>query len=560
MLLAFNQLVTHASKFHFMDNGQTNVPMVVWAAIGRGWGSGAQHSQAIHGMLLGVPGLKIVMPSTPYDAKGLLLSAILDNNPVCVFEHRWLMKKDGVVPEGAYRVPIGKGIYRRRGRDLTIVGASHAIELGIAGRHAARGGRHRRRGHRSAHRQADRRGDRARIVEEDRPHHRRRHGLDEGRAVRRDRLPRRRERVRRSEGAGRAHRIARRPHARRLHPRAVLLSRRRAHRRCRAPPGSLLMAYELSSTSWGQEELDAMQRVLRSGRFTMGEQVRLFEDAFAARFGMKHAVMVNSGSSANLVGVAALFYRSKRPLQRGDEVIVPAISWATTFHPLQQYGLKLRFVDVELDTLNMDASKLEAALTPTHAHGRGGQHSRQSRAALDRIRAFCDAHDLILFEDNCESMGASLNGQLVRHVRRHQHVQHLLLPSHLDDGGRAAGDQRHGDRSSGARDPQSRLGARRAGRFGHQSGAAADDPFFEAYRFVVPGYNVRPLEMAGAVGLEQLKKLDAMLAVRRQNAAHFVKLFKDDARFIIQRENGASSWFSFTIILNPGMRISTARA
>src|SRR5690349_20182825 len=131
VLLAFNQLVTHASKFHFMDNGQTNVPLVVWAAIGRSWGSGAQHSQAIQGMLMGVPGLKIVMPSTPHDAKGLLLSAILDNNPVCVFEHRWLMKKDGVVPEGAYRVPIGKGIVRRPGKDVTIAGASHAIELGM---------------------------------------------------------------------------------------------------------------------------------------------------------------------------------------------------------------------------------------------------------------------------------------------------------------------------------------------------------------------------------------------------------------------------------------------
>jgi acetoin:2,6-dichlorophenolindophenol oxidoreductase subunit beta len=131
VLLAFNQLVTHATKFHFMDNGQTTVPFVVWAAIGRGWGSGAQHSQAIHGMLLGVPGLKIVMPSTPYDAKGLLLSSILDNNPVCVFEHRWLMKKDGVVPDGFYRVPIGKGIHRRRGKDVTIVGASHAIELAL---------------------------------------------------------------------------------------------------------------------------------------------------------------------------------------------------------------------------------------------------------------------------------------------------------------------------------------------------------------------------------------------------------------------------------------------
>ncbi len=141
VLLAFNQLVTHAAKFHFMDNGHTRVPMVVWAAIGRGWGSGAQHSQAIQGMLLGVPGLKIVMPSTPYDAKGLLLSAILDNNPVCVFEHRWLMRKEGVVPEGVYRVPLGKGVYRRRGDDVTIVGASHAIELGMqaANRLAAEG-------------------------------------------------------------------------------------------------------------------------------------------------------------------------------------------------------------------------------------------------------------------------------------------------------------------------------------------------------------------------------------------------------------------------------------
>jgi pyruvate dehydrogenase E1 component beta subunit len=131
ILLAFNQLVTHASKYHYMDNGQTTVPMVVWAAIGRGWGSGAQHSQSIQGLLLGVPGLKIVMPSTPYDAKGLMLAAIADNNPVLIFEHRWLMKKDGMVPEGFYTVPLGKGVYRRRGKDVTIVGASHALEVAL---------------------------------------------------------------------------------------------------------------------------------------------------------------------------------------------------------------------------------------------------------------------------------------------------------------------------------------------------------------------------------------------------------------------------------------------
>ena len=126
ILLAMNQLVTHAAKFHFMDNGQTTVPMVVWAAIGRGWGSGAQHSQAIQGLLLGAPGLKIVMPSTPFDAKGLTLSAIADNNPVLIFEHRWLMKKDGIVPEGPYRCHRQGHIPPARWRSRPIVGASHA--------------------------------------------------------------------------------------------------------------------------------------------------------------------------------------------------------------------------------------------------------------------------------------------------------------------------------------------------------------------------------------------------------------------------------------------------
>lgn len=129
LLLTFNQLVNHASKIHYMDKGHTKAPMVVWSAIGRGWGSGAQHSQAIQGLLLSVPGLKIIMPSTPYDAKGLMLSAIVDNNPVLIFEHRWLMKQQGSVPEGIYKIPIGKGVYRQQGEDLTIVGSSHAIVL-----------------------------------------------------------------------------------------------------------------------------------------------------------------------------------------------------------------------------------------------------------------------------------------------------------------------------------------------------------------------------------------------------------------------------------------------
>jgi CDP-6-deoxy-D-xylo-4-hexulose-3-dehydrase len=317
------------------------------------------------------------------------------------------------------------------------------------------------------------------------------------------------------------------------------------------------MFYDLASTTWGDEELAAINRVIAADRFTMGEHVRQFERAFAAKFGMKHAVMVNSGSSANLVGVAALFYKRERPLQRGDEVIVPAISWATTYHPLQQYGLKLRFVDVDLHTLNMDASRLEEALTP-RTRMVVAVSILGNPAALGVMRAFCDRHGLYLFEDNCESMGASLNGRLTgtfgdvntfstfysHHISTMEGGLLLTNDTEIDRLARAI--RNHG----WARDvpEDSPLHAGRNA-----------DPFFEAYRFVLPGYNVRPLEMCGAVGLEQLKKLDRMVEARRQNAALFVSLFQNDDRFLIQRENGRSSWFSFTLVLNPHARIDRNR-
>src|SRR6266571_5341399 len=124
------------------------------------------------------------------------------------------------------------------------------------------------------------------------------------------------------------------------------------------------MFYELAVSTWGKEEIEAIQRVITSGRFTIGAHVGAFEDAFAAYHNRKYAVMVNSGSSANLLSVAALFYKKDRPLKRGDEVIVPAISWATTYHPLQQYGLTMKIVDVELETINIDARQLENAIGP----------------------------------------------------------------------------------------------------------------------------------------------------------------------------------------------------
>ena len=163
---------------------------------------------------------------------------------------------------------------------------------------------------------------------------------------------------------------------------------------------------------------------------------------------------------------------------------MPAISWATTFHPLQQYGLKLRFVDVELDTLNMDVVEARSGADAAHADGRRASASSAIRRRSTSMRAFCDAHGLIFFEDNCESMGASLNGRPCG-TFGDVNTFSTFYSHHIStmEGGLLR-DERHRDRSSGAGDPQSWLGARRAGRLAAQQPAAHDDPFFEAYRFV----------------------------------------------------------------------------
>lgn len=129
LLLAMDQIANHAAKYSYMFGGKVNVPLVIIAVIGKGWGSGAQHSQALHGLFMHIPGLRLVMPSTAYDAKGLLVTSIADDNPVIFIEHRWLFKHKSYVPEELFSIPLGKGVIRRRGKDVTVVGISYmAIE------------------------------------------------------------------------------------------------------------------------------------------------------------------------------------------------------------------------------------------------------------------------------------------------------------------------------------------------------------------------------------------------------------------------------------------------
>ncbi len=132
LLLALDQLANHAAKWSFMTAGAVKVPLVIWSCIGRGWGSAAQHSQALQGTFMHFPGLKLIMPSTGYDAKGLMLAAIKDKNPVLILEHRFNFKLIGPVPEKQYTIPIGKGVVRRSGKDLSIVTISQMVHEAYA--------------------------------------------------------------------------------------------------------------------------------------------------------------------------------------------------------------------------------------------------------------------------------------------------------------------------------------------------------------------------------------------------------------------------------------------
>ncbi len=316
------------------------------------------------------------------------------------------------------------------------------------------------------------------------------------------------------------------------------------------------MFYSLAAPSWGPEEIKAIERVVDSGMFTMGENVARFEEQFAKYFGMKYGVMVNSGSSANLVAVASLFYKKDRPLQRGDEVIVPAISWATTYHPLHQYGLKCKFIDVQLDTLNIDVEQIEKAIGP-RTRMIVAVSILGNPAAVDVMRKIADKHGLYFMEDNCESMDAEIAGRKTG-TFGHLNTYSFFFSHHIStmEGGIVLTDDKE------------LFHILRAMRNHGWTRDVPDDTtiyekkdsdFYEAYRFILPGYNVRPIELSGAVGLEQIKKLPAMTAQRRKNMARFQKLFSGDDRFIIQRENGKSSSFSFTIILNPKRSIDRKR-
>ena len=320
-----------------------------------------------------------------------------------------------------------------------------------------------------------------------------------------------------------------------------------------------MIRFPLAETTWDSAEQAAIDRVCASGRFSMGEEVAAFETAFAAYTGSRHAVMVNSGSSANLLIVAALFYTRQNGLRlkRGDEVIVPAVSWSTTYYPLHQYGLRLKFVDVDPATLNIDLNKLADAVTE-RTRGIFAVNLLGNPNDFAAIQSIIAGRDIVLIEDNCESLGARFHGRQAgtfglmgsfstffsHHmttmeggvvVTDDEELYHVLLSLRA-----------HG-------------WTRNLPKHNHVTGIKSDDPFEESFRFVLPGYNLRPIEMEGAIGLEQLRKLPRFIEQRRMNGAKVQNALGNHPKLMIQQETGESSWFGFSLIPRRGSDVTRPR-
>jgi len=314
-------------------------------------------------------------------------------------------------------------------------------------------------------------------------------------------------------------------------------------------------SYPLATSTWDEKELQAIKSVIDRDVFTMGESVAQFEKDFCKFLNTKYCVMVSSGSTANLIATAALFYTKNPKLKRGDEVIVPAVSWSTTYYPLHQYGLKLKFVDIDLETLKYDLEALSSAITDKTkmimvVNLLGNPND------FDVIKEMIKDTDIFILEDNCESMDAEYKGKQAgtfgimgtfstffsHHMATmeggfvttdDEELYHILLTL------RAHGWTRNLPKEN-------------------KVCTKSDDWFTESFRFVLPGYNVRPVEMSGAIGIEQLKKLPSFLKQRRENAKLFVELFKNHPDFIIQKDISNSSWFGFSLIIKPTSKLIRA--
>lgn len=306
---------------------------------------------------------------------------------------------------------------------------------------------------------------------------------------------------------------------------------------------------KLHEPTFGEEEIQAAVDQMRTTHVTMGPKVREFENQCAKNFRSGYALMCNSGSSANLLAIAALSNPAwPDHMKEGDEVIVPALSWATSVWPIVQHKLVPVFVDCDLSTYNFDYAKLEAAITHktraimvVHVYG--------NPCDMERIMRLAERYGLYVIEDTCESMGATFNGKPVGSFGD-VGTMSLYYSHHITtfEGGLCFSDNHY------LIDCMRILRAHGWSREsdGHADYAKKYPEIDPRFIFVNVGYNLRPTEVQAAIGMVQLKKLSGFVDTRRKTWTDYrlhLDKWSEYFRFQEQQEKGMASWFGFGVVL-----------
>ncbi|MBF0333775.1 MAG: DegT/DnrJ/EryC1/StrS family aminotransferase [Alphaproteobacteria bacterium] len=308
----------------------------------------------------------------------------------------------------------------------------------------------------------------------------------------------------------------------------------------------------LHEPTFGAAEIKAALECLLTTRITMGPKVKGFEAEFKAHLGSRNATMVNSGSSANLLAIAALANPATEDgLRPGDEVIVPALSWSTTVWPLIQLGLVPVVVDIDRATLNIDPAAVEAAIgpktravMPVHVYG--------NPCDMDALVDICERRNLILIEDGCEALGSAYDGTPVCRFGRvgtfsfyySHHITTLEGGVCVSDDFELAELMRILRAHGWVREVEDKQ--RWLDRF---------PAIHERFLFVNLGYNLRATDVQGAFGSVQLPKLAGFVETRRQLAAFYLDALAPFRQFLSFQEvtpKGFHSWMGFAVKLEPG--------
>lgn len=325
-----------------------------------------------------------------------------------------------------------------------------------------------------------------------------------------------------------------------------------------------MIKYPLTFNSFDDEDAKAVYELFGTGCLTQGSMTKKYESKLSEEFGCNYAVAVNSGSSANLLMISALLYsnNSKYSLKPGDEIIVPAVSWITTYSPLIQLGLKPIVVDIDLKTLNIDTDKVEENIT-SKTRAIFAVNLLGNPASLERLNKICETNNLILIEDNCESMGACVGskktgtwGCMGSHSTYFSH--HITTI----EGGFVLTNSKH---------LYDLLVCLRAHGWAREIGEDSeiynthqnDERYIpKDFLFFLPGYNLRTTDLNSLLGLRQLKKFGNILETRRKTWDCLSSFAADYSGHLIFQEideNSSSSHFGFSMVTKDSAKSNELR-